>query len=282
MLNTNKLVLNEPLVGRLEVPVKVVSLIEFVPAASSSALKKSLLTRKEGESIPGTLLAISQGNVTFESMLGELVLPLASLSAYRFNRDDDAASVSAGEIGLVDGSILYGKVSLKDDKLVVATSLFGSLSVNWREVRYFIMPRNRVMWLAPPSGGKVELTGPVFPPPAPHWDLGEAEAGSRVFLKAIRLGARTVARFPLPDGQGKRTLQAALLPVLARQGEVSVKMDVAGQTLFRQTFRHGEEPKLLSLDLPAGDELVVTVDFGDALVFPCAVDLCDAYIMMKP
>lgn len=282
-LDSNKLILHGSMLGKQELAIKEVAQIDFVPRISPSSIRQtSTLYRTEGEPIPGKFHLISGSSVTFDCPLGELKLPLHTLVGYRFDREaDSATSAAADEVGLVDGSVLRGKVAIDADKLVLTHPFFKSVSVNWRDVRHFILARPDVMWMDPSTKEKTELAGPLFPPPAPTW-VARDGAGSSDLIKAIRIGARTVARYSLPASQDKRMFRAVLSPVLARHGDVAVGMEVSGQSIFQQTFHWGEESKVLSLDLPAGSELVVRVDFGTTLTYPCGVDLGDAYVVLQP
>ncbi len=242
-----------------------------------------VLYRTQGRPIPGTLVWIKENDVAVDCPLGILPLPRTGLVRYVFPKRDVARRQGTDdEIALQDGSILRGELRLEDRHVVLEHPVLETISLPWDDVRYLILGHGEMTWLADLTRTRIDTHGPLAPPAAPRpVDLRRSSGG---FLSSIRVKPNTVAHYRLPaEGSGtSRMFRAVLAPIDGCRGDMTVRLDVSGQSIFRCTLSAADPPQNLSLPLPEGDELVVRVDFGEKLVYPCGVDFCDAHVVVLP
>jgi hypothetical protein len=269
-------------IGAHEIDLQEVAQLDFNPRVpGGSSIRNGFLYRDEGDPIPGKPVKVTRDTVSFDCPLGIVELPRIGLVRYGFARENESGDAGpSDEIGLVDGSILSGKVTLDGENLVLAHPVLPSISVAWTQVNYFRRARPDVLWLSQVRDVETRLQGAPFPAAAPHAVDARAWGGQSV-VHTIRLGAETVAVYPLPAG-GKRVFRARVAPLHGSRGEVVVGLEVSGRTLFKEALASGAGSKVLSLDLPAGDTLTVHVSFGERLSYPCGIDLGDAYVVSGP
>lgn len=277
-----KLNLNGAIIGSHQVDIYAVAQLDFSSRKDGAHFnRKGFLYLRDADPIPGSPLKIDRGSVEFECPLGAITLPRDRLLSYRFKRDqENAGPVASDEVGLLDGSVLLGTVALDGENLVVTNQVLTSISVAWSNVRYLRRARPDVMWLSQTTDVETDLKGAPFPPSEPH----AVNAGVRCnggFLTATRLGAKTMARYKMPAAAGKREFRTVMAPILGLREDVVFSLEISGKSIFKQTLDPESEPKMLALDLPAGDELVVNVDFGERLAYPCGVDMGDAYVVTQ-
>ena len=274
--------LSGAVIGAHEIDLQEVAQLDFNPRTpGASSIRNGFLYRDEGDPIPGKPVVVTRDTVSFDCPLGIVELPRMGLVRYAFARENGGGDAGpADEIGLVDGSILSGKVSLDGENLLLAHPVLPSISVAWSQVNYFKRARPDVRWLSQVRDVETRLQGAPFPPTAPPAVDSRAWGGQGV-LHTMRLGAETVAVYPLPAG-GKRTFRARVAPLHGSRGEVVLGLEVSGMTLFKEALASGSGSKVLSLDLPPGDTLTVHVGFGERLSYPCGIDLGDAYVVSRP
>lgn len=277
-----KLRVQGSIIGNHEIDIDAVLRLDFSPQAEGASLNRGgFLYLKDGDPIPGDVIKIDTGSVDFECPLGAITLPRERLLSYGVKRKErNTEPVVSDEVGLVDGSILMGTVELDGENLVVTNPVLASISVAWSNVRYLRRARPDVMWLSQATDIETDLKGAPFPPSPPH----SIDAGARQdagFLNATRIGARTMARYGMPVAVGKREFRAVMAPVLGLREKVMFSLEVSGKGVFKQQLDAKTKPQVLALDLPDGDELVVNVDFGERLSYPCGVDMGDAYVVTQ-
>ena len=100
------------------------------------------------------------------------------------------------------------------------------------------------------------------------------------FLSALRVLPQTTLRYQLPDRQNgnPRILQAVMKPVPGSRGNTKVSFAVSGKTFYRREVLPEDASETLALSIPDGKELMVQVDYGDRLAYPCGIDLHDAHL----
>ena len=70
-----------------------------------------------------------------------------------------------------------------------------------------------------------------------------------------------------------------LVPVPGCRGDLDVRVEVSGRSVFNKALESDAQPQSLTLELPAGDELTIRVDFGGRIAYPCSADLGNAYVV---
>jgi len=283
-LSGDKLAVRGGLFDHQVVDVASLAALDFAPAADlSSPPRPGVLYRTEGRPIPGTLVWIKENDIAVDCPLGILPLPRAGLVRYVFPRRDTKRQPSIeDEIALRDGSILRGRLSFEGRKVILEHPILETVSLPWDDVRYLIRGNREMTWLTDLPRTQTETLGPLAPPLEPRpLDLRQTEES---FLSVVRVNPKTVARYQLPAGSGgRRIFRTVLVPAGGCRGEMTVSLEVSGQAIFQCELSSGDPPQNLSLPLPTGDELVVRVDFGKRLAYPCGVDFRDAHVaVLRP
>ena len=278
----DKLTVSGGLFQQRVIDVAAVASLDFAPGTNPyPAMKPGVLYRTTGRPIPGTVLWIKEKNVAIDCPLGIIPLPRAGLTQYAFtDRPAESPQAAVDQISLFDGSILRGRVRFEEGKVVLDHPILETIELRWDDVRYLLRADRGITWLADLDRTKLQRLGPLGPPPEPRAvEPGRIEDA---FLSSFRVHPKTVAGYRLPsDGGGSRVLRAVLAPSKGCRGDLSVSLEMSGRSLFRCDFSPSDAPRRLSIDLPAGDELLVRVDFGSGLAYPCAVDFQDAYVALS-
>ena len=279
----DKLKVSGGLFANQVVDVASLAALDFSPAADlSSTPRPGVLYRTEGRPIPGTIVWIKENDIAVDCPLGILPLPRTGLVRYVFShRDVERQQSTDDEISLWDGTILRGRLSFEDGKVVLEHPILKRVSLAWDDVRYLIRGNCGITWLADLQCIRTEMLGPLGPPPAPRpVDLRRIKDG---FLSSVRVNPKTAARYRLPAGSGSpRMFRTVLVPSSGCRGEMTVSLDVSGQPIFKCELSPADPPQNLSIPLPMGDELVMCVDFGERLAYPCGVDFRDAHVTVPP
>ena len=277
-----KLNIEGPLIGKHEIDTKDVACLGFTPRSDGASFSRNgVLYREAGYPVAGTLVSIGTDSVAFKSRFGMLEIPRAGIAGYRFVAEEDSTwNGKTDEIALVDGSLLRGTVAVAGKKLVVTHSVLTSVSVDLELVRSFRRARPDVVWLSQLSDVKTELKGALYPPTAPH-EVAPLEQDNSVSPGTIRVAAKTVASYKLTSSGNGRKLCTVLAPVPGCRGDVDVRMEVSGRSVFSKVLDSDAEPQALTLELPAGDELTIRIDFGGRIAYPCGADLGNAYVVTE-
>ena len=287
-LESNRLTVVSDLFGRRTIGTESVASLDFECSTGPGSLRRAgTLYREKGEPIPGTILWIGEDMLTMDCPLGILTVPRKGTLCYLF---DHAASPStaesAEEIGLIDGSIIRGRLSLSSNGLEVTHALLGVLSVPGPAVRYVVRSPPGWMRLGPPAAGDVELRGPAGPPAAPRLVDYRRDVESRpratCCLTAVRMQAVTVAQYRLPERKGRdATFHAMAAPAPGCRGDVRIVLRVSGVRVYERLLVSTNEPVAVSIALPPGDTLTLEVEFGERLLYPCGVDWQDPCIVFQ-
>jgi hypothetical protein len=242
-----------PLFGEREVSQKSVTAIEFAPGAPSLGpiVHENLMTapgtlyREGAEPLPGTLLWIDHDRLAVDSPLGAVTLDRDGCLAFAFNREGLNLLNQAGRdtVGLVDGTVLVGKVSVGDGVVRLEHATFGEVEIDAALVRHVARHDPRVRRL-------------------PGCDL---------------LRAPSTCEMTLPTGRGRAaTFVARLRPLPGAHGDARVCIAVGETVLLERAFGPRDDAVTLRRDVPAGGDLRITVDRGERLGFPCGVRIEDA------
>ena len=57
---------------------------------------------------------------------------------------------------------------------------------------------------------------------------------------------------------------------------------VGEEPVLSRELSKGTEPEWILADLPPGEDLIIEADFGERLLFPCAVILGDPQLLRRP
>ncbi|MFP6899514.1 MAG: hypothetical protein VCA36_01140, partial [Opitutales bacterium] len=211
--------------------------------------------------------------------LGIVPLPRTGLVRYILpGAELELEKESGDEIGLVDGSILRGEIRLENEKVVLEHPILETLSIPWGKLRYLIRAGNETQWLKNLVDREVQSSGPLGPRTGvEHLDFRQVSSSS---LSVVRIVPQTVIRYRLPSaGQNNnRVFRAALSPIPGSLGDATVILSVGSREFYRKELSAEDASQYLSLPIPAGQELVVGVEFGERLTYPCGIDLHDAHL----
>jgi hypothetical protein len=68
----------------------------------------------------------------------------------------------------------------------------------------------------------------------------------------------------------------------AERGDARLRVLAGGKTLLEKTIGPGAAVEPLALDLAQAQELVLEVDFGNRIGFPCGIVLEDPIVVVAP
>ena len=101
-------------------------------------------------------------------------------------------------------------------------------------------------------------------------------------LTAVRMQPETTVRYRLREQASRGAVfHAVVAPVPGCRGDVRVELGVSGVRVYEQWLAATNEPVSVSLELPAGDELTIKVDFGRRIAYPCGVDWRDPHVVFR-
>lgn len=279
-LKKGTLTLRGDLYGERAVDLSSVACLEFMPGAKGEANPRpGILYRSQGSPVPGKLKWIKKDDVAVDCALGILPLPRQGLVRYLIPGaliETDKGFVD--EVGLVDGSVLFGKVSIEDEKVLLDHPVLDTLDIAWEKLHYLIRSGNETLWLTDLEERQAESSGPLGPQRGvEHLDFRRANKPS---LSAVRVVPRTVLRYKLPSGAGNNShiLRTVLAPIPGSRGDATITLSVDGREFYRNELAAEDSPEKLSLPLPKGNELLVGVEFGERLAYPCGIELHDAHL----
>jgi len=287
-LETNALVFRGNLFGERTIGTEGIATLDFSRRiAPTTAGKRGILDREKGEPIPGSLLWIRENTLAIDCPLGVLPVPRQGVIRYQFKapvgsvprKDED-------EVGLIDGSVFRGRLSLGSNGLEVAHASLGTVSIPWAAMRYLLRSPPELMRLGLPTDGDVEARGPAAPPAAPRlldYRTGlEPRQPTPACLTAVRMLPITVARYRLQGREGRKAwFRAVVVPVPECRGDVRISLQVAGAPAYERTLPYTNDALTVSLELPPGEELTIKTDFGGKLLYPCGADWQDPCVVFR-
>ena len=279
-LTNDKLALRGDPFGERTVDLSSVVSLEFSSKPERLGTSRpGVLYRISGRPLPGKLTWIKKDDIAIDCALGIIPLPRTGLIEYRIpgssiQRDQGPMD----EIGLVDGSILRGKVGLEDEKIILEHPVLETVGIPWEKLRYLIRSDKRTRWLNDFQDRKVDTSGPLGKHPGvEHLDFRKADKPS---LSAVRVFPQTVLRYKLPTkGQSdSRVLRTSLSPVPGSLGDATITLSLGNKEFYKKELSAEDETENISIPLPSGNDLVVSVDFGKRLSYPCGIDMHDAHL----
>jgi hypothetical protein len=106
--------------------------------------------------------------------------------------------------------------------------------------------------------------------------------GTTTCIKGLLIEPKTVVRYRLPAGAAKAArLRLVLSVVDGAQGDIKFRVRAGNTVKLEREVASGARPEAVSLELPAGEELEIEVDFGAELRFPCGIVLGDPHVLLK-
>ena len=287
-LETNGLAFRGNLFGERMIETEGIATLDFSRRiAPTAAGKRGMLYRGKGEPIPGSLLWIRESTLAIDCPLGVLPVPRQGVIRYQFKAPLSAVPrKEEDEVGLIDGSVFRGRLSLVSNGLDVAHASLGKVSVPWAAVRYLLRSSPELMRLGLPAAGDVETRGPDAPPAAPRfldYRSGlEPRQPTPVCLTAVRMLPITVTRYRLQGREGRKAwFRAVVVPVPECRGDVRISLQVAGATAYARTLPCTNDALTVSIELPPGEDLTIKTDFDGKLLYPCVVDWQDPCVVFR-
>jgi hypothetical protein len=279
-LTNDKLAIKGDPFGERTVDLSSVVSLEFAPRPERQGTSRpGVLYRTSGRPLPGKLTWIKKDDIAIDCALGIIPLPRTGLIEYIIPgssiRTDQGPM---DEIGLLDGSILRGKVELEDKKIMIDHPTLEAVGIPWEKLRYLIRSGNQTRWLTDFQDRQMETSGPLGKHSGvEHLDFRK---DGRPSLSAVRVIPETVLRYKLPTkGQSaSRVLRTALSPVPGSLGDATVTLSLGNIEFYKKELLAKDVTENISIPLPLGNDLVVRVEFGERLAYPCGIDMHDAHI----
>jgi len=300
-LSGKRLAIRSALLGSREIDPALVSALDFLapqPVGAGSAWAEGVprpaagaagtLYRQEGEPVPGTLLWIDETRLAIDSPLGVLTLAREGLVRYEFPAGRKAAPAPGlDEVGLVDGSILRAAAKPVPGGVQIEHPVLGTLKLGDELIQFIARQPPGVIDLgsrAPDSvtqSGILDKSGPARP--AVITSQRPAAAGTTRSMTALRLEPKTAMKWDLKAEAGKQArLSGRIGPVEGARGDARLRVLAGGKTLLEKTIGPSAAVEPLTLDLAQAQELVLEVDFGTRIGFPCGIVLEDPIVVVAP
>jgi len=273
-----------PLFGERRVELAQLASLDIVPdLPPPTGLRPLTLYREQGEPIPGKLLWLDRARLGIDSPLGVLEVPRRSALRYVLAHAPAPSPQAADdEVGLLDGTVLRGRLKPVHSGLELEHPLLGRLALPAAAVRSVLRHRPGVVYLAEAEPRAVEASPLVAAGEPPHTVVYPRADGGAPWLKGVRVAPTTALRYRLPPNAGKkRVFRAALAPLAEGRGDVRLRVAAGGRALLEKELSPGGEWPAVSVEVPAGDELIVEVSFGTRLRFPCGLTLCDPHLVVR-
>lgn len=282
-LAEKKLTVKSELFGEKAIDLGLLAAIEFAPQAGArSRAKPQTLYRAKGSPITGALLGLDGDKLNMDSPLGALNLPREGLVSYVFTENVSAWEREIDEVALIDGTILRGKLQPGADGLKLEHPLVGSVSLPGAVVRSIVRHTAAILDLTellPAAVQTLPLT--VGTGQSARFQTARGDDTAH-FVKGLLIEPKTVVRYRLPAGEAKAAqLRLVLGPVDSAQGDVKLRVRTGKTVKMERDVAAGARPEEVSLELSAGEELEIEIDFGSELRFPCGVILGDPHLLLK-
>ena len=263
--------------GEQKVPLSSLASMEFVAGEPGDSREPGTFYRKDGEPLPGSLIWVRAKDIAIRSPLGVIPVPRASALRFVLAKPTPSEKRSGDEIGLSDGSILFGTTAFEGNQLIIQHETLGEIRIAWSSVHYLRRNIPGLIWVDEVARTVMEAIGPALPPPAPQLTSTVSESHAR----SLRIMPHTVLRLSLPPSQGPAVFRGQLHPVPGNQAKLEVALLHGNSPIWSRKIQSRFEPIPLSLDLPRSEELTIKVTFDGPLAFPCGVDLRDAHVIRR-
>jgi hypothetical protein len=278
--SAGKLTLRSDLFGSTTIDARSIAVIEFAPdAPAAPQAAEGLLQLADAEPVPGALMWIDARNVAVDRLLGVLTVPREKAVRYVFPKSPIQGPAPSGdEIRLIDGSLFAGDLrTTNSESVALQHALLGRLMIPAALVRSIARHPATVRDLSALAPLSVESTGPLgsrLVSGAIRIERHDApKAPASPCLKSMTVRAPARVRYALPSGAAR--MQALIGPARDCGGDVAIRITASGHSLFDRTFAPGDPPALVELDLPASGDLVLDIDHGPRLGFPCGAAFGD-------
>ena len=295
------LVLQTPDVGRVSLPLEVVSTVVAVPADAGAcfeperaypALEDDVLYTRSGDAVAGIVLAVDDGGIEVETAVRGRTRRIAWDELLVLHLQNEPPAPPAGlriEIETLEGSRLEtaGEVTAADESLRcgLRSSPDTRVAVPWQAIRVVrtsggafayasTLPfESELVWYYRDDEREHGYLERWFPARADRRPSGcPLRLAGRTYRHGFAVHSRSVVTVPL-DGSWKRF--EALFGVddealaVPGGGVVDARVLADGKVLWEaKDVRAGEEPRRIGpLDVAGVEALVLEVDFGAALFF---------------
>lgn len=274
-LNENELGIRSEILGERKVPLSRLASMEFEAIDLDAPREPGHLYRRGGEPIPGELVWVRPKDIAINCPLGIIPVPREMVRRFVL-AETDPDTAQGDEIRLVDGTLLFGKTTVRGGRLVIAHEVLGELEIGWERVCFLRRKIPGLTWLETLPRTVVESIGPTLPPPPPRVIGGNKDD----HITALRIFPHTVVRLPLPEGPHTgNTLRGQLTPVPGAKAPVEVTLLAGESVVWKKQVGPNRKPEFLSIDLSQASELTLRVEFTGPLDFPCGIELRDAHIL---
>lgn len=259
-----------------KVALSKIASMEFVAGAPDAPRQPETFYRSDGDPLTGKLIWVRAKDIAIRSPLGVIPIPRASSLRYVLAKPaPPAAERKTDEIGLMDGSLIFGTTKFEGNQLLIVHEVLGELNVTWDAVRYLRRNKPGLVWLDSAKRTVMESIGPALPPPAPK--LTSLVTGNH--LRSLRIMPHSVVRLALPSPHSPGRFQGQLHLVPGNQANLKVTILDGNSPVWSQQLKAGSKPIPLSLNLSNAEELTLKVEFDGPLAFPCGIDLRDAHVL---
>jgi hypothetical protein len=286
-LSSHQLTVEFDLFGSRELPAAHLAMIEFAPDTTRPArLPPGSLYLEEGEPLPGKLLWIDEKTLALDSLFGVLTLPRERVVRYVFPDEAPAAGRDRGaqdEIRLVDGSIFQGVLRPETNQITLRHAALGELILPRPIVRSITKALPGAHSLSRLQVQDLASSGPLSDAPVEgavaheRHDAPHDSAGG--FLRSVTIRPKTRIAYQVPaDLQEGGMLNAILAPIRGARGSAHLKMSAGGAAIFERHVQPGAAIEPVAVAFPPARELIVEVDHGERIGFPCGVRLLDAFL----
>jgi hypothetical protein len=259
-----------------------VSALEFLHNDLLPTGKPKTLYRKEGQPIPGALVWVDKDSIGIESPLGTIKIPRQGLVRYVCDNKPPLPQFpdvnDFDEIGLKDGNVFRGSLRLDNGMVHLEHLLGGSMAFPANMVQFIVRHRPTMIELS-------NLQHEVISEAKGILGKGNQSAVSNAsipgFIRSTRIEPQVKIRYTQPDRSGKKMLcRATLSPLRMARGMTRFTIAVGNQVLLEKNLLPLDDPHPFEVQVPEGEELVIGVDFGPLVRFPCGVIMQDAHLVV--
>ena len=261
--------------GEKKIPLAALASMEFVAGAPDDPREPGTFYRRDGHPLPGSLIWVRAKDIAIRSPLGVIPVPRAAALRFVLATPRPTARPSGDEIGLTDGSLLFGATRFEGNQLLLQHETLGELKLAWNAVHYLRRTIAGLIWLDSVPRTVMESIGPALPPPAPRLTTTVTDSHTR----SLRIMPHTVLRLSLPAPRGPSVFRGQLHLVPGNRARLEVTVLDGASPVWTRKMEAGSDPIPLSLDLPEGEELTLKIAFDGPLAFPCGIDLRDAHVI---
>lgn len=269
--------------GDREVAGSGVRAVDFRPGLTDvDPGDAKMLYMAKGNPVAGSLLWIEADRVAMETPLGVLALTRKEVNriVYGPAMTGTGAIVDGDEVALADGSVLAGEITPAKEGIILRHQTLGRLVLKPSEWLWVRRHPASVSYLCDARPESVRATPLIRrAPPAPTVvSARSVKTGDAGFVKRLVVWPGCSAAYRLPGTAGKQVRVSAVAGLApGARGEVCLRF-MAGKTIaFERVFRAGEAGRsVVAFEAEGGSQLLIDVEYGRDLEFPCSVTVDDA------